>query len=140
MLSIVHTLFNLALCRVSENEYALLSSTMGVVFHFDGAYLDDCDLLRYLIPCDMELKGSLEERSDNYRSKNKSLLKTGGGGGGGSASSCMSSLERQSSLFMTLIADTFTHNREDIKQISPSIYALQKCLDAGWVPGSYPPV
>lgn len=135
MLSIVHTLFNLALCRVSENEYALLSSTMGVVFHFDGAYLDDCDLLRYLIPCDMELKGSLEERSVN-RSKSKSLLKTGGG----SASSCMSSLERQSSLFMTLIADTFTHNREDIKQISPSIYALQKCLDAGWVPGSYPPV
>jgi len=115
---------------------------MGVVFHFDGAYLDDCDLLRYLIPCDMELSGSLEEYSDNRLKKNKSLLKTGGGGGGGggNASSCMSSLERQSSLFMTLIADTFTHNREDIKQISPSIYALQKCLDAGWVPGSYPPV
>lgn len=113
---------------------------MGVVFHFDGAYLDDCDLLRYLIPCDMELRASLEECSDNRLKKNKSLLKTGGGLGGGNASSCMSSLERQSSLFMTLIADTFTHNREDIKQISPSIYALQKCLDAGWVPRSYPPV
>lgn len=135
----MHTLFNLALCRVSENEYALLSSTMGVVFHFDRAYLDDCDLLRYLIPCDMELRSVVLEDRRNIRAKNKSVLKTGGGGGR-SASSCMSSLERQSSLFMTLIADTFTHSREDIKQISPSIYALQKCLDAGWIPSSYPEV
>jgi len=109
---------------------------MGVVFHFDGTYLDECDdLLKYLISCDLELWNILEDCNGD-RGTHKSVERTTSTGGGAG----LRSLDRQSSLFMTLVVETFTHSREDIKQISPSIYALQKCLDAGWIPTSYPTV